>query len=129
MNALDIILLPFVFIYRGFISVLLLPYYFVLGVTKVFGINKKKTAKTIPEIKPGEKVKVVKGTRSAYSTPQKPIKETDPNKIAAIKEKDKIKRQKEFEKLVARAREEEAKRVKEQERIRLENEKRKITCS
>lgn len=123
MNALDIILLPFVFIYRGFISVLLLPYYFVLGVAKVFGINKKKTAKTIPEIKPGEKVKVVKGTRSAYSTPQKPLKETDPNKIATIKEKDKIKRQKEFAKLVARAREEEAKRVKEQERIRLENEK------
>lgn len=123
MNALDIILLPFVFIYRGFISVLLLPYYFVLGVGKVFGIQKKKSTKTIPEIKPGEKVKVVKGTRSAYSTPNVPKKNTDPNKIASEKQENTLKRQKEFERLVAKARQEEEKRVKEQERIRLENEK------
>lgn len=45
MNALDIILLPFVFIYRGFISVILLPYYFVLGILKLFGYKGKKTKK------------------------------------------------------------------------------------
>ncbi len=124
MNALDIILLPFVFIYRGFISVILLPYYFVIGIGNVFGGGNKKQKNTIPEIKPGEKVKVIKQTRSAYSTPKTPPKETDPTKIAETKQKDTLRKQKDFEKLVAKARQEEAKRVKEQERIRTENEKR-----
>lgn len=126
MSALDIILLPFIFIYRGFITVLLLPYYFVIGIGKVFGIGKNKKeekAHVMPEVKPGETVKVVKEKRSAYETPKAPVKETDPVKISKEKEKNKIKRQKEFERLVAKARAEEARRVKEQERIRLENEK------
>lgn len=123
MSALDIILLPFVFIYRGFISVLLIPYYLVLGIGKVFGIGKKDKKATIPEIKPGEKVKVIKETRSAYSTPKTPVKETDPIKVAEEKTQNTLKRQKDFEKLVAKARIEEAKRIKEQERIREENEK------
>lgn len=42
MNALEIILLPFTFIYKGFITVLLLPYYFIVGIGKVFGIGGKK---------------------------------------------------------------------------------------
>ncbi len=124
MNALDVILLPFVFIYRGFISVILLPYYFVIGIGKVFGIGNKKKKMIISEVKPGEKVKVIKETRSAYSTPKTPPKETDPVKIAEAKKNDTLKKQKDFEKLVAKARAEEAKRVKEQERVRAENEKR-----
>lgn len=127
MSVTDIILLPFVFIYRGVISVLLLPYYFILGVVKVFelifGTGKKSNKKAIPEIKPGEKVKVVKGVRSAYSEPKTPPKETDPVKIAEEKQNDKLKRQQEFERLVAKAREEEARRAKEQEKIRIEREK------
>ena len=90
MSALDIILLPFVFIYRGFITVLLLPYYFVIGIGKVFGIGKNKKeekAHVMPEVKPGETVKVVKEKRSAYETPKAPVKETDPVKISKEKEK------------------------------------------
>ena len=124
MNALDIILLPFVFIYRGFISVILLPYYFVLGILKLFGYKEKKKKNTIPQVKSGEKVKVVKEVKSAYDVPVAPVKKVDPNKIEEEKNKSKLKRQKEFEKLVQKARQEEAKRIKEQERIRLENEKR-----
>ena len=124
MNALDIILLPFVFIYRGFISVILLPYYFVLGILKLFGYKGKKQKNTIPQVKSGEKVKVVKEVKSAYDVPVAPVKKVDPNKIEEEKNKSKLKRQKEFEKLVQKARQEEAKRIKEQEWRRIENEKR-----
>ncbi len=128
MSALDIILLPFVFIYRGVISVLLIPYYFVLGIVKlfelIFGTKKKIEKSSIPELKNGEKIKVVRETRSAYSEPKVPPKETDPVKIAKEKQENKIKRQKEFERLVAKAREEEKKRALEQEKIRNEREKR-----
>ena len=123
MNILDVILLPFVFIYRGFVWVLLLPYYFVIGILKVFKIGKKKT-KTIAEVKPGERVKVVKEVRSAYSTPNIPTKNTDPEKLSLEKKQNIIKRQKEFERLVKKAKQEEEKRIKEQEKIRIENEKR-----
>lgn len=126
MNALEIILLPFTFIYKGFITVLLLPYYFIVGVGKVFGIDNKKSKKisAVSEKKNGEQVKVVKNVKSAFDTPVAPKPETDINKINEKKQKDKLKRQKEFEKLVAKARAEEAKRIKEQEKIRKENEKR-----
>lgn len=126
MNALEIILLPFTFIYKGFITVLLLPYYFIVGIGKVFGIDGKKSKKisVVSEKKNGEQVKVVKNVKSAFDTPVAPKPETDINKINEKKQKDKLKRQKEFEKLVAKARAEEAKRVKEQEKIRKENEKR-----
>lgn len=126
MNALEIILLPFTFIYKGFITVLLLPYYFIVGIGKVFGIDSKKSKKisVVSEKKNGEQVKVVKNVKSAFDTPVAPKPETDINKINEKKQKDKLKRQKEFEKLVAKARAEEAKRIKEQEKIRKENEKR-----
>ena len=126
MNALEIILLPFTFIYKGFITVLLLPYYFIVGIGKVFGIDGKKSKKisVVSEKKNGEQVKVVKNVKSAFDTPVAPKPETDINKINEKKQKDKLKRQKEFEKLVAKARAEEAKRIKEQEKIRKENEKR-----
>ena len=126
MNALEIIFLPFTFIYKGFITVLLLPYYFIVGIGKVFGIDGKKSKKisVVSEKKNGEQVKVVKNVKSAFDTPVAPKPETDINKINEKKQKDKLKRQKEFEKLVAKARAEEAKRIKEQEKIRKENEKR-----
>lgn len=126
MNALEIILLPFTFIYKGFITVLLLPYYFIVGIGKVFGIDGKKSNKisVVSEKKNGEQVKVIKNVKSAFDTPVAPKPETDINKINEKKQKDKLKRQKEFEKLVAKARAEEAKRIKEQEKIRKENEKR-----
>ena len=126
MNALEIILLPFTFIYKGFITVLLLPYYFIVGIGKVFGIDGKKSKKisVVSEKKNGEQVKVVKNVKSAFDKPVAPKPETDINKINEKKQKDKLKRQKEFEKLVAKARAEEAKRIKEQEKIRKENEKR-----
>ena len=116
MNALDIILLPFVFVYRGFISVLLLPYYFIVGVGKIFSIGKKDTVKYIPEIKSGEKIKVIKETKSIVNDKKTPV-----NSKQVLTEKEKIKRQKEFEKLVAKAKSEEAKRIKEQKRIIEEN--------
>lgn len=127
MNLLDIFLLPFVFIYRGVILVLLLPYYFVLGIIKffelIFGKEKPKT-KPIPELKAGEKIKVVKGVRSAYDKPVNKRPVLSPEEQAKVKTEKKIKHQKEFEKLVAKAREEEKRRIKEQEKLRKEREKR-----
>lgn len=126
MNTLDIILLPFTLIYRGFITVLLLPYYLIVGIGKVFSGNKgskSKDKKVISEIKPGEQVKVVKDVKSAYEKPVKEPKETDPNVLKQKKFENNIKKQKEFEKLVAKARKEEERRVKEQEKIRAEAER------
>lgn len=125
MNTLDIILLPFTLIYRGFITILLLPYYFVIGIWKVFSDNKvsKPEKKTISEIRPGEQIKVVKEVKSAYDEPVKAPKETDPNVLKQKKFENNIKKQKEFEKMVAKARNEEEKRIKEQEKIRIEAEK------
>ena len=128
MSILDVILLPFVFIYRGFILILLLPYYVLLGIVNFFKLlfgsgNSKQKAKTIPELKPGEKVKVVKKVRSAYDAPVK--KEVVKTKEEQEKEKAalKIKHQKEFEKMVAKAIAEEKKRIKEQEKLRKERER------
>lgn len=124
MKAIEIILLPFVFIYKGFISVLLIPYYFVLGIVKFFELIFKSNNKTvIPELKDNSNVKVVKGVRSAYSQSKEQKQELNPDKLKEIKDKNTLKRQKEFERLVKKAREEEAKRIKEQEKLRIEREK------
>lgn len=124
MKAIEIILLPFVFIYKGFISVLLIPYYFVLGIVKFFELIFKSNNKTvIPELKDNSNVKVVKGVRSAYSQSKEEKQELNPDKLKEIKDKNTLKRQKEFERLVKKAREEEAKRIKEQEKLRIEREK------
>ncbi len=123
MNLLDAILLPFVFIYRGFISVLLIPYYLVLGILRVFGVKKKEEKQTIPELKTNEKAKVVKEVRSAYDTPVNPNKNLDPKVVEQNKKNAKAQRQKDFEKLVQKARLEEERRIKEQQRIIEENEK------
>ena len=45
MDGIDFLLFPFTLIYRGFITVLLLPYYFVVGVAKVFSNNKATMSK------------------------------------------------------------------------------------
>ena len=124
MKAIEIILLPFVFIYKGFISVLLIPYYFVLGIVKFFELIFKSNNKTvIPELKDNSNIKVVKGVRSAYSQSKEEKQELNPDKLKEIKDKNTLKRQKEFERLVKKAREEEAKRIKEQEKLRIEREK------
>ncbi len=124
MKAIEIILLPFVFIYKGFISVLLIPYYFVLGIVKFFELIFKSNNKTvIPELKDNSNVKVVKGVRSAYSQSKEQKQELNPDELKEIKDKNTLKRQKEFERLVKKAREEEAKRIKEQEKLRIEREK------
>ena len=81
MKAIEIILLPFVFIYKGFISVLLIPYYFVLGIVKFFELIFKSNNKTvIPELKDSSNVKEVKGVRSAYSKSKEEKKELNPDK-------------------------------------------------
>ena len=125
MDIIEILLMPFVFIYKGVKVILLSPYYVVAGLINLISPKKqvKEEKKVISEIKEGEKVKVVKGVRSAYSTPTPPPKETDPVKIKQNHDQNTLKRQKEFEKLVAKARLEEQKRGKEQEKVRLEIEK------
>ena len=128
MKIVEVLLLPFVFIYKGFMSILLFPYYIVTNLTskkeKIKNKNNGIVNNTIPEIKKGEKIKVVKGVRSAYETPKKKEEPSDPNTIKAQKQENIKKRQKDFDKMVAKARQEELKRIKEQEKIRLENEKR-----
>ena len=125
MDIVEILLMPFIFIYKGVKVIILSPYYVVSGLVNLISPKKvvKEEKKVIPEIKEGEKVKVVKGVRSAYSTPTPPPKETDPVKIKENRDQNTLKRQKEFEKLVAKARIEEQKRAKEQEKVRLEIEK------
>lgn len=136
---LDILLMPFVYIYRAFAIVILSPYYLVVGISKLFGgkkkalpakeINKTPNKPTgnvpnkMPELKPGEKIKMVKGVRSAYDEPIRKEVKLSPEEEAKKKAVNKYKHQKEFERLVAKAREEEKKRIKEQERLRREREK------
>ena len=120
-RMLNIILFPFAFLYRGVKFIFKIPYFFVSGIAKLFKGNNKpqNTKKQIAEIKPNEQIKVVKGVRSAYDTPREIPKETDPVKLQQQKEQNTIIRQKEFEKLVKKARIEEEKRIKEQERKRI----------
>ncbi len=130
MKAIDIILLPFVFVYKGFITILLMPYYLIVLIGKALGIGKKKTTNTIAQTKDANEVKVIKNTglvnanipvgnsSSNVNTAQNPAQNP------AQKQENIIKRQKEFERLVAKARLEEQKRVQEQEKIQIENEKR-----
>ena len=120
-RMLNIILFPFAFLYRGVKFIFKIPYFFVSGIAKLFKGNNKpqNTKKQIAEIKPNEQIKVVKGVRSAYDTPREIPKETDPVKLQQQKEQNTIIRQKEFEKLVKKARIEEEKRINEQERKRI----------
>ncbi len=116
MNVLEIILMPFIFIYKGFVVVLLSPYYLALGIGKIFGIS-KKTSNTIAEAKSAQSVVTVKSGATTVGN-------AEPSKLSAANKINDPRRQKDFEKLVAKARMEEAKRAKEQEKIRIENEKR-----
>ncbi len=116
MNVLEIILMPFIFIYKGFVVVLLSPYYLALGIGKIFGIS-KKTSNTIAEAKSAQSVVTVKPDATTVGN-------AEPSKLSAANKINDPRRQKDFEKLVAKARMEEAKRAKEQEKIRIENEKR-----
>lgn len=116
MNVLEIILMPFIFIYKGFVVVLLSPYYLALGIGKIFGIS-KKTSNTIAEAKSAQSVVTVKSGATTVGN-------AEPSKLSVANKINDPRRQKDFEKLVAKARMEEAKRAKEQEKIRIENEKR-----
>ncbi len=116
MNVLEIILMPFIFIYKGFVVVLLSPYYLALGIGKIFGIS-KKTSNTITEAKSAQSVVTVKPDATTVGN-------AEPSKLSVANKINDPRRQKDFEKLVAKARMEEAKRAKEQEKIRIENEKR-----
>ncbi len=116
MNVLEIILMPFIFIYKGFVVVLLSPYYLALGIGKIFGIS-KKTSNTIAEAKSAQSVVTVKSGATTVGN-------AEPSKLSAANKINDPRRQKDFEKLVAKARMEEAKRAKEQEKIRKENERR-----
>lgn len=122
MSVIEILLMPFALIYKGFITILLLPYYFVIGIKKLFSPKSSSNDnKVIAEAKPGESLTVIKGSRSAYSnpvTPEKPVKTAE--ELSKEKSENISKRQKDFERLVAKARQEEARRAKEQERITTE---------
>lgn len=101
--------------------VLLTPYYCVVGIGKLFSSGKKES-KVISELKKDQKIKVVKGVRSAYDEPYRKevfVSEEDKEKNKAI---NKYKHQQEFERLVEKARIEEKKRIKEQEKLRKERE-------
>ena len=107
MKAIEVILLPFVFIYKGFIFVLLTPYYFVLGIVKVFklifGREQTNERTVIPELRNDQEVKVVNTVKSIYKENNLP-KETDPVKIKQAKDANTLKRQQEFERLVQKKR-------------------------
>lgn len=138
MKILDAVLTPFVSLYRGVMS----PFQkkkpasnnintnqsinvftsntnnVSTGPTDVFNKNKK-----LEEIKPNEKVINRNEVRSAYETPKKPEVETNPVILAQMKQVEALKKQKEYNELVAKIREEERKKVAEQEQIRIQNEK------
>lgn len=138
MKILDAVLTPFVSLYRGVMS----PFQKKKPVsdnvntnqsinvftsntnnvttepTDVFNKNKK-----LEEIKPDEKVINRNEVRSAYETPKKPEVETNPVILAQMKQVEALKKQKGYNELVAKIREEERKKVAEQEQIRIQNEK------
>ena len=139
MKILDAVLTPFVSLYRGVMS----PFQkkkptsnnvntnqsinvftsntnnVSTGPTDVFNKNKK-----LEEIKPNEKVINRNEVRSAYETPKKPEVETNPVILAQMKQVEALKKQKGYNELVAKIREEERKKVAEQEQIRIKKKRR-----
>lgn len=123
MSALEIILLPFALIYRGFITLLMLPYYIVLLFIKLFDMiahpdsnNKKvktKGDKVIAEAKSKNEKIVVREKRVAYDNSKMPIEKKDFGK-----DKDALKKQKLYEKYVKKAREDELKRIQQIEKTK-----------
>ena len=102
MNILEIILLPFIFIYKGFLSIILFPYNIIKKITKKDG-----NSNVINESKNNQQTKTINvNLNSGISS--EPTFKTEKEK-------------KEFEKLVAKARQEEEKRIKEQEKMRLDS--------
>lgn len=123
MSTLEIILLPFALIYRGFITLLMLPYYIVLLFIKLFDMivhpdsnNKKvktKGDKVIAEAKSKNEKIVVREKRVAYDNSKMPIEKKDFGK-----DKDALKKQKLYEKYVKKAREDELKRIQQIEKTK-----------
>ena len=106
MELLNAIFFPFILIYKGFITLIFLPYYLVKAVIKLFSKKDVKQKSIISEYK-----------KDNY------IKASNELKNMNKKDLDALKRQKEFNKMVERARVEEIRKIKEQEKIRLENQK------
>ena len=129
MSFSEILFLPFIFIYKGFITIILLPYYILLGITGAFKSKQKDNnistnkSKVIPEIKKGEKIKIIKDTKSVNDKPS--VVNDVKNEQTLNQEKlEKIsKKQRDFDKMVEKARKEEIRKIKEQEKIRIQNEK------
>lgn len=123
MSALEIILLPFALIYRGFITLILLPYYIVLLFMKIFDMiahpnsnNKKaktKGDKVIAEAKSKNEKIVVREKRVAYDNSKIPIEKKNFGN-----DKDALRKQKLYEKYVKKAREEELKRIQQIEKTK-----------
>lgn len=117
MNILEIILLPFIFIYKGFLSIILFPYNIIKKI-----IKKDNTKTTLAEAKNNEQVKVV-NTKPDVSNTSMENANSAPNTLNSSSElsfsSEKEKRN--FEKLVKKAREEEERRIKEQEKLRLDS--------
>lgn len=111
---MDFILLPFVLVYRGVVTILLLPYYLVKGIINLFTPKKKenKNQRVISEIKKGTPVVIVKETKNIISD----------NKVT-VSDDSKDKRIKNYEKMMAKQKLEEEKRIKEQEQKRIAYEK------
>lgn len=136
MDIFDILLFPFTLVYKLTHMIVTLPVKLIRKFSRKDKIKELKKAtehmnitkvneeqKVIPELKKGDKVKVVKGVRSAYSEPVKPVKEQDPGKLQAEKNQKILKRQQEFQRLVQKAKQEEQRRIAEQEKIRIEIQK------
>lgn len=123
MNVLEIVLLPFVYLYRIFIGILLLPYYILSGIGKLFNTDKKrinkKAQKAIIEAKKSNNTITVKDKKSVINDKSNVNTVTNNEKtIKKLSDADVKKRQKAYDKYIKKAREEEKRRIKEIEKIK-----------
>lgn len=68
-------------------------------------------------------IQVVEGVRSAYSEPQKPVKTTDPVEIQKEKEANALRRQAEYDKIMQRVKQEQDRKLAEEQKIIQDREK------
>ena len=68
-------------------------------------------------------IQVVEGVRSAYSEPQKPVKPTDPVEIQKEKEANALRRQAEYDKIMQRVKQEQDRKLAEEQKIIQDREK------
>ena len=70
-----------------------------------------------------QNIKVVEGVRSAYSEPKIPEKPTDPVEIQRVKEANALRRQSEYDKIMQRVKQEQDRKLAEEQKIIQEREK------